>query len=104
MNKQSRVATPRVPALILLVLLLSGSAPYTTRIPEEAITISAVGLPEFKTDPHVKESEGNQISGVVRAIFQDERGWLWFGTQNGLARHDGRRSSTSTSGASMARP
>jgi ligand-binding sensor domain-containing protein len=30
-----------------------------------------------------------QISGVVRRIFQDKRGTLWFGTEDGLCRYDG---------------
>lgn len=31
----------------------------------------------------------NQISQVVRTIFQDSKGILWFGTQNGAFKHDG---------------
>ncbi len=46
-------------------------------------------LPEFKNDPHIKETQGNQISGVVRMMYQDKSGNLWFATQNGLSRYDG---------------
>lgn len=31
----------------------------------------------------------NQISDVVRTVFQDSKGNLWFGTQNGAFRYDG---------------
>ena len=32
----------------------------------------------------------NQISQVVRTVFQDSRGDIWFGTQNGAFRHSGK--------------
>lgn len=93
-------AAPRVllPAAFVAahVLLPAGLTPLSpiltsaaTTVREADVVVSAVGLPEFKTDPHVEESQGNQISGVVRDIFQDSRGQMWFGTQNGLARYDG---------------
>lgn len=88
----SRKISSRAQALSLLipfVLLLTGGTPSTTKIPEETITLPAASLPEFKTDPHIVESQGNQISGVVRVILQDQRGWIWFGTQDGLSRCDG---------------
>lgn len=53
----------------------------------DSISVAAASLPEFKTDPHSLVSEGNQISGVVRTVFQDHQGDLWFGTQNGLCRY-----------------
>lgn len=59
------------------------------KILAESISLQAELLPEFKTDPHAKETQGNQISGVVRTIFQDKTGKFWFGTQNGLCRYDG---------------
>lgn len=52
----------------------------------DSISVAAALLPEFKTDPHSTNSQGNQISGVVRTVFQDHEGSLWFGTQNGLCR------------------
>lgn len=60
------------------------------KIHEDSISISAESLPEFKTDPHAKEYQRNQISGVVRTIFQDKKGNYWFGTQDGLCRHNGK--------------
>lgn len=75
--------------LLLLPFPQGGNAFAATRVAEVDITIPAAGLPEFKTDPHAREYQGNQISGVVRTILQDARGWIWFGTQNGVARHDG---------------
>lgn len=53
------------------------------------ITLKAELLPEFKTSPYETETEGFQISGVVRTMFQDAEDHFWFGTQNGLARYDG---------------
>jgi ligand-binding sensor domain-containing protein len=58
------------------------------KIREDQISNRAEGLPEFKVDPHDKEYQGNQISGVVRTVFQDRKGNYWFGTQNGLCRKD----------------
>ena len=53
------------------------------------ITLKAEFLPEFKITPFDKESQGFQISGVVRTMFQDAKDNYWFGTQDGLARYDG---------------
>lgn len=71
------------------LLLFSHEASAATRVAAADVGLQANSLPEFKTDPHVRESEGNQISGVVRTIFQDQRGHLWFGTQDGVQRYDG---------------
>ncbi len=35
--------------------------------------------------------EGGQCHSVVTAIFQDQRGFMWFGTRDGLCRYDGYR-------------
>lgn len=59
-----------------------------TKIHQDSISVKAETLPEFKVDVHDKESQGNQISGVVRTVFQDKNRNLWFGTQSGLCRHD----------------
>jgi ligand-binding sensor domain-containing protein len=56
------------------------------KVHEDSISIKAEGLPEFKISPHDKDYQGNQISGVVRTVFQDKKGDFWFGTQNGLCR------------------
>ena len=74
--------------LMLVLPMLAGST-YTMRVAEDLISVPARALPEFKTDPWAEGSQGNQISGVVRVMHQDARGWYWFGTQDGLARYDG---------------
>lgn len=56
-----------------------------TKVLAESLSVNAALLPEFKRDPHDTEPQGNQISGVVRIVFQDKCGKLWFGTQNGIA-------------------
>ncbi len=58
------------------------------RVHQDSISMRAETLPEFKVDVHSKEYQGNQISGVVRTVLQDSNGNFWFGTQNGLCRHD----------------
>ena len=60
----------------------------TTIIHKDSISLRSENLPEFKVDKFNKESEGNQLSGVVRSVIQDKEGNFWFGTQNGLCRHD----------------
>ena len=84
--------TPEMRACALLIsvtFLLASDAQARTKVLADDIAVPASSLPEFKNDPHVKESQGNQISGVVRTILQDAGGSLWFGTQNGLSRYDG---------------
>lgn len=55
----------------------------------DSIRVPAYSLPEFKTDPHARETQGNQILGVVRTMLQDKSGNLWFGGQDGLGYYDG---------------
>jgi ligand-binding sensor domain-containing protein len=76
-----------VGAVLCFSVLRDASA--ATKLAAADVGVPAIGLPEFKTDPHVRESEGYQISGVVRTIFQDRHGNLWFGTQDGLQCYDG---------------
>ena len=59
-----------------------------SRIHEDSISMRAETLPEFRVSPHDKKFQGNQISGVVRTVFQDKKRNYWFGTQNGLCRKD----------------
>lgn len=59
-----------------------------TKIHKDSISLEAETLPEYKNDPHDKQYQGNQISGVVRTVFQDSEGNFWFGTQNGLCRNN----------------
>lgn len=58
------------------------------KIHEYSISTRAENLPEFRVDVHDKEYQGNQISGVVRTVFQDKKENYWFGSQNGLCRKD----------------
>jgi ligand-binding sensor domain-containing protein len=62
--------------------------PEQIKILADNISLKAETLPEFRVDPHDKEYQGNQISGVVRTVFQDKKGDFWFGTQNGLCRYN----------------
>lgn len=59
-----------------------------TKIHQDSISMKAETLPEFRVDIHDTNYQGNQISGVVRTVFQDKKGNFWFGTQNGLCRKD----------------
>ena len=59
-----------------------------SKIHVDSISMRAETLSEFKVDVHDKEFQGNQISGVVRTVFQDKKGNFWFGSQNGLCRKD----------------
>ena len=70
-------------------LILAHNASATTKISAEDISLLANTLPEFKENRWNKESEGNQISGVVRVVFQDRKDQLWFGGEGGLQRYDG---------------
>ena len=92
MNIQLTKIFHRIPICCLLFCWLfsfSSVAQEQVRISADSIRLPAETLEEFKTGPHVTETQGNQISGVVRRIFQDRRGNLWFGTQDGLALYDG---------------
>ncbi|RXR28320.1 hypothetical protein EQG68_14450 [Flavobacterium piscinae] len=62
--------------------------PEQTKILAEKISIKAETLPEFRVNIHDEDEQGNQISGVIRTVFQDSKGNFWFGTQNGLCRKD----------------
>lgn len=59
-----------------------------TKIHQDKISLRAEILPEYRVDVHDKEYQGNQISGVIRTVFQDKKENFWFGTQNGLCRYN----------------
>jgi len=59
-----------------------------TKIHKDSISLKAETQPEYRNSVHDKDFQGNQISGVVRTMFQDSKGNLWFGTQNGLGCYD----------------
>jgi len=81
--------------LILSFLFISCNGQITESIPvkitkihKDSISLKAETLPEYRNDPHDKEYQGNQISGVIRTVFQDSKGNFWFGTQDGLCRNN----------------
>ena len=81
--------------LILLFLFNSCEGQNTQAIPvkitkihQDSISLRAETLPEYRNSVHDKDYQGNQISGVVRTVFQDSKGNFWFGTQNGLCRYN----------------
>lgn len=59
-----------------------------TKIHKDSISLKAETQPEYRNSIHDKDYQGNQISGVIRAVFNDSKGNFWFGTQNGLCRYD----------------
>lgn len=91
----SRVGPERAGLLwigaFVLLLVVPCSARAATSQLADSIGVLCDSLPEFKSDPHEKGSEGNQISGVVCTMLEDRRGHLWFGTQDGPIRYDGTR-------------
>jgi ligand-binding sensor domain-containing protein len=84
-------------SLVLMVSFLfnscvgqvTASIPVTiAKIHKDSITLKAETQPEYRNSVHDKEYQGNQISGVIRTVFQDSNGNFWFGTQSGLSRYD----------------
>ena len=59
-----------------------------TKIHKDSISLKAETQPEYRNSVHDKDYQGNQISGVIRTVFQDSKGNFWFGTQSGLSRYD----------------
>ncbi len=59
-----------------------------TKIHKDSISLKAETQPEYRNSVHDKDYQGNQISGVIRTVFQDSKGNFWFGTQSGLCRYD----------------
>lgn len=60
----------------------------TTVVHQDSISARAETLPEYRVSVHDRDYQGNQISGVVRTVFQDSKGNVWFGTQDGLCIYD----------------
>ena len=73
----------------MLLLAVPCNARAATSVPADSIGVLCDSLPEFKSDPHERGSQGNQISGVVCTMLEDRRGHIWFGTQDGPIRYDG---------------
>ncbi|HQX04846.1 MAG TPA: hypothetical protein PKZ44_12090, partial [Flavobacterium sp.] len=53
--------------------------PEQTKIHADSISLKAETLPEFRVGVHDQDYQGNQLSGVVRTVFQDSKGNFWFG-------------------------
>ncbi|MCK9994943.1 MAG: response regulator [Candidatus Krumholzibacteria bacterium] len=64
---------PRIVLLVLSLALISGIAGAQQEFVFQTLTVDD-GLPD----------------NTVRTVIQDQRGFMWFGTQGGLARFDGR--------------
>ncbi|MFX1411358.1 MAG: two-component regulator propeller domain-containing protein [Promethearchaeota archaeon] len=102
----------RVPALALLVIVallaMACSGLATPDSPEAAVTAKPTSVPErtvlsgdSRTDGTRRSRRDNDIKfeqisleqglsqSVVMCILQDSRGFMWFGTQDGLNRYDG---------------
>jgi len=79
------------PILLLPVLLLlqPSSVQGETRVSEESIRLSTDTMRQREAGFLMEEGMEDQISGVVRVIYHDTRGDLWFGTQDGVCRYDG---------------
>lgn len=80
----------RVRVLVIAILLL---ALWVVELPSQgasanASTQASEELPARARFSHLTTKQGLSESTVL-AIAQDDRGFLWFGTQNGLDRYDG---------------
>ena len=77
MIKHNKINTSYL--LLILSFLFNSCAGQTTesipvkitKIHKDSITLKAETQPEYRNSVHDKEYQGNQISGVIRTIFQD---------------------------------
>src|SRR5687767_9794141 len=54
----------------------------------QLISLSAVSQKQFIKFDHLQTDDGLSQSNVL-CIFQDSRGFMWFGTEDGLNKYDG---------------
>jgi hypothetical protein len=76
-----------IPALIMLMLLGSATTPVRAQdVPDEVTLPVSIG-----TDIRFTALTGEEglSSGNVYGIAQDNQGFLWFATGDGLSRYDG---------------
>jgi ligand-binding sensor domain-containing protein/signal transduction histidine kinase len=78
-------AEPAVPTQVQAVSTPADRAPTKSRVPPGALPQICDCVLRFD---HIGIEEGLSQSSVL-VIFQDSRGFLWFGTQDGLNRYDG---------------
>jgi signal transduction histidine kinase/ligand-binding sensor domain-containing protein len=70
---------------LLLVLFLANPAPVAQGASWKPVPDQRAALLRFE---HITTDDGLSASGVT-SIVQDERGFIWLATQNGLNRYDG---------------
>ena len=76
--------------LIALMLILNSCTgqKHKNELPQK-IPLNKIEETKSNTEYSLLSISNNQISQVVRTIFQDSRGYLWFGTQNGAFKLEG---------------
>lgn len=70
------------------MVLLSSIAQGESRLPASSVRVPADSM-RSAAMRGMDGLQANAISGVVRTIFQDTGGNMWFGTQDGPCRYDG---------------
>ena len=76
------------------VAVVAGAAVAAGALPASA-------APESHTQAIIRYTVPNLPSKNVRAVFQDSDGWMWFGTDKGIARFNGAEFKSSVGAGSM---
>lgn len=82
----SRLITP----LIAFTLLLSLEAPVAVAQTEKAAVENIDSSPPVLSFKHLTLDDGLSVTGVS-SVLQDQDGYIWLGTQDGLNQYDGYR-------------